>query len=828
MNPRILDSNADIVFFPVRHHSPTAALLLSSLLAKLKPAAVLIEGPSDYNNQIDELLLDHQLPIAIYSYFEDELGERSGAFYPFCIYSPEWQAATQGLIQGAQVQFIDLPWSELCQYSRRRNLYSDEDQNSILYIKALCEELCVDGFSELWDKLIEIENPSLSEYMSRCHHLCYHMRIFSGNDVETIAREECMANYIRSAAESVNGKIVVVTGGMHSYALYSRLMGSDAEKEEFTKLKAEVLPESALPWWLNFKKTPEPAEDDNNSDADLPASEQPEELIPEAREGEEEKSNPDNQKRPPEFATETTGETRGIALTPYSYERLDALTGYESGMPTPGFYHQVYIDRKENRTDSYRALLTKTIRNLREVKKQQISSADLIAVETSAHALAAIRGHKEVWRMDLIDAVISAVLKDEGNFEIPHPFLLAIEESLRGDEVGRLSEQAKLPPLVREVEAGLRAWKLYPEKAEKILHLDLSDDLASTQSMFLHKLEVLKIPGFNLEASPFDDEFEDIQAIETWSIRQDKGFHATVIEASVFGNNLHDAAMAKLLEETSKASSTESAAKALLLASLMGINELAAEIELAIIDLIQNDSDLLRVSAALHHTLYLAKYDRVLKRKPIDSVQQLLLKLFERCLWLLESQGAAKHSNTAIEALMRRLVETSEMLKASAPSARESFIDVLRRLRASQYTEAFLRGTTCGILWTQNEIHNEALVEDLTYFSGATAIGEFLNGLIALAKESLKQRDDLLQSIDQFLLAFSVDEFLEALPKTRMAFSSFTPRERHMLAMKILQLTKSKTAEFDLQSDLDIESATQMLLLEDQMVTTIRKYGLRG
>ncbi len=35
---------------------------------------------------------------------------------------------------------------------------------------------------------------------------------------------------------------------------------------------------------------------------------------------------------------------RGIALTPYSYVQLDSLKGYESGMPNPGFYHQVWED----------------------------------------------------------------------------------------------------------------------------------------------------------------------------------------------------------------------------------------------------------------------------------------------------------------------------------------------------------------------------------------------------------------------------------------------------------------------------------------------------
>ncbi|MBX9567348.1 MAG: hypothetical protein K2X77_00570 [Candidatus Obscuribacterales bacterium] len=829
MNPRILDSAADIVFFPVRHHSPTAALLLSSLLKQVKPSAVLIEGPSDYNEQLSELLLDHQLPIAIYSYFEDALGERSGAFYPFCEYSPEWQAVTQGLRQGAKVEFIDLPWADLSNYSRRRNLYSDEDQGSIPYIKELCKQLEVDDFSELWDKIIEIEDPPLPEYMRRCHYLCYHMRVFGGNDSETIAREECMANFIKRAAEETKGKVVVVTGGMHSYALYARLLGTEEEKHEFTHLKEQVEPDRLLPWWLNFDSGDLSTNDSEQhaSDGNVEDHEVEDHEADQGDEDHDEVERADEKACTPPISNPTAA-VRGLALTPYSYERLDSLTGYESGMPTPGFYHQVFHDRKKNKADSYRVLLMNTITTLRKKKKQQISSADLIAVETSSCALAALRGHKEVWRTDLIDGVISAVLKDERNFDIPHPFLLAIEESLRGDIVGRLSEKAKVPPLVQEVETTLRQWNIYPEKAERILHLELGDELASNQSMFLHKLAVLQIPGIVLKASPFDDDFEDIQPIETWSVQQTTGFHAAVIEASIYGNTLKEAAMAKLLEDTQRDKNTASAAKSLLAACLMGIKELATELQASLLEQIQQDSDLLRVGTALNHTLYLAKYDRVLRSKPLESVQELLLAFFERCLWLLDSQGAASYENRPIEFLMKSLMETDEQLKSSSPAARAYFLDVLKRLRTAANTAAFIRGASCGILWTRNEIQQEALVEDLTYFSSPITIGEFLNGLIALAKESLKQRDDLLKSLDQFLLSFSVDQFLEALPKTRLAFSAFSPRERHMLATKILKLTQATSSDIDLESDLDMESATQMLILEDRISANLRKYGLRG
>ena len=57
-----------LFFFPLRHHSPACARRVRALTRRLKPAAVLIEGPSDFNGRLQELLLPHRLPIAIFSY----------------------------------------------------------------------------------------------------------------------------------------------------------------------------------------------------------------------------------------------------------------------------------------------------------------------------------------------------------------------------------------------------------------------------------------------------------------------------------------------------------------------------------------------------------------------------------------------------------------------------------------------------------------------------------------------------------------------------------------------------------------------------------------
>ena len=64
----LADLKGRVVYFPVRHHSPACARRVREVIELMKPAAVLIEGPSDFNDRIAELFLPHRLPIAIYSY----------------------------------------------------------------------------------------------------------------------------------------------------------------------------------------------------------------------------------------------------------------------------------------------------------------------------------------------------------------------------------------------------------------------------------------------------------------------------------------------------------------------------------------------------------------------------------------------------------------------------------------------------------------------------------------------------------------------------------------------------------------------------------------
>lgn len=63
----------------IRHHSPACARLVKSLIESQRPRYVLIEGPADFNDRVDELFLAHQLPVAIYSYCQYQDGAAPGA-----------------------------------------------------------------------------------------------------------------------------------------------------------------------------------------------------------------------------------------------------------------------------------------------------------------------------------------------------------------------------------------------------------------------------------------------------------------------------------------------------------------------------------------------------------------------------------------------------------------------------------------------------------------------------------------------------------------------------------------------------------------------------
>lgn len=104
---QVHDANQPVIF-GIRHLSPAGAWHLRELLDKLMPELVLIEGPSDFSEEI-VCLPDKNTkpPVAIMAY-TSEPPVRT-ILYPFARYSPEYQAVLWAHENRRECRFIDLP-----------------------------------------------------------------------------------------------------------------------------------------------------------------------------------------------------------------------------------------------------------------------------------------------------------------------------------------------------------------------------------------------------------------------------------------------------------------------------------------------------------------------------------------------------------------------------------------------------------------------------------------------------------------------------------------------------------------------------------------------
>src|SRR5205814_3110337 len=94
--------------FGIRHHGPGSARSLREALEALQPDCLLVEGPPDASDVLPLLAHpDMQPPVALLVYRPDQ--PLRAAFYPFAVFSPEWQAIRYGLARGIPVRFMDLP-----------------------------------------------------------------------------------------------------------------------------------------------------------------------------------------------------------------------------------------------------------------------------------------------------------------------------------------------------------------------------------------------------------------------------------------------------------------------------------------------------------------------------------------------------------------------------------------------------------------------------------------------------------------------------------------------------------------------------------------------
>ncbi|MCO8273165.1 DUF5682 family protein [Actinoplanes sp. TRM 88003] len=96
--------------YGIRHHGPGSARAVVAELERQPPEVLLVEGPPEADSLV-RWVADAGLepPVALLGYASDD--PRRAAFWPFAVFSPEWQAIRWAVERGVPVRFFDLPFA---------------------------------------------------------------------------------------------------------------------------------------------------------------------------------------------------------------------------------------------------------------------------------------------------------------------------------------------------------------------------------------------------------------------------------------------------------------------------------------------------------------------------------------------------------------------------------------------------------------------------------------------------------------------------------------------------------------------------------------------
>lgn len=765
----------------IRHYSPACARLVAARIRALRPHTVLIEGPSDFNSRLGELDLPHRLPIAIFSYYGDDVLSAS-CHAPFASFSPEWVALTTAREIGARVRFMDLPyWHEGArELPQRYTLNNLPGRERYARVSALLQRRCgVDGEDALWDHLFEAEADRIGAD-ARCTealqyalaHYFDELRADEPGHPSDQAREAHMREWI-AWAQASPGPVLVVCGGWHRRALL-----------------------------------------------DVPAPRADEPLL----------------------APPASLHRHGSYLVPYSELQLDAYSGYGAGMPSPAWYRWQH---EQGSASAAEQTLRSVIRALRALKQPlptaQLVQARL-RILGLARLRGHSQALRSDVLDGLLDALVDGPLDAPPPWTSrappgrdTDPRLRAALRALAGDRRGALAAGTPQPPLVGEVRALLAAHDLLAETGPRTLELDRRRRDDDIRAQILWRMRVLDIEGFELlgtgAAGAARALSQDLHFQERWRLSLSPRQAAQLIEAGAFGATLAEAAARRIEGDLRGQPTPAQLLAAVLSAVRAGYLALGGRLaEAARIALLGSaDFSALVEAGRRMRGLVEAGFWGADLAVLLDP----LLALVESQLsWLIEARngplaGADPDDIEAVRFLAWRRHQAA---------AEQALVlgELLHRRALDSAAPPALRGAAAGALWQAAEVDpslafdEAAVVAAARRLPNAGVLGDWLIGLFALARGVATQAPQLVAALDSLIAGFGEDEFLAALPALRQAFGWFPPRERAALAEQVARLhgRGSGLAAALLTLPADVGAAARGMAVQARVRAVMQRFGL--
>lgn len=740
---------AEIILLPIRHHSPACAWHVKKTIEQLIPDRILVEGPCNADAMIPVMVHeDTKAPFAVYYSYRDSAGGISESrghykcYYPFLDYSPELVALREGTKAGARVSFIDLPYGEILAASKEgKGLRREEEKPNYnddyllsrnQYWERLCEKTGLRSFDEFWEKYFEINGIREDSRTWFSHLLSYCTLARQDTPGEVLEEEGCLKReafmaeqILKAAGEKEAKKVLVVTGGFHTPGLQKLI----------SKGQGRNGPE----------KRRIPAEDQE------------------------------------------------VYLMPYSMEAADALNGYASGMPFPGFYQKIWEKLPVCERPYEEAVYDLLVTAGKECQRKEggLSTYDEICACNMADGLAALREKAEPGAYELLDAVLSSYVKGEHNLSTDAP-LEILRRQMTGKRMGKLCDSAQVPPIIRDFEKQCQKFGLkFRSAMESEVTLSIfSMEKHRRMSIFFHRLSFLdtafakRIKGPNLQLGRDKNLIREI-----WKYKWSTQVTAALIDVSVHGATVEEAAAGIVKERLKKELDAKGGALLLTQVFEMGLKEQLWSVFQRMEELILKDSDFYSLSEALR-LLCMVEQLRELYQSGLD-VETLITACCQKLLILLPSMTGIRDEE--LEKCMNVLKLLYQITGRMEGRERESYEEALLLMLQDEKIHPGLDGCIYGLLFGCRRVDAEAVERACRgYLTGTREqmlkTAQFFRGLFFTARDLVFVGKNFAGMLDSFLGQVNEEEFLELLPELRMAFGYFMPREIDRIAQKAADL----------------------------------------
>ena len=757
------DLRSSVLYFPIRHHSPVCSFHLKRAVEAYGPDCILIEGPSNAQHLIPVLVHeDTKPPLALYYAYQDKGGlispekEDYKCYYPFLACSPELTALREAKKRGIDAKFIDLPYMEILSGTARnrgirkegeKQTYNDDYLLSrSLYLKLLCEKTGLRDFEEFWEKYFEIQglfqdtDLFVRQMLTYCGLSRFHTPDEELEAEGCILRERYMAEQIARASKDYK-KILVVTGGFHTYGL-GRLLKKEEEGG------------------LSFLGEPVDLHGPNQG-------------------------------------------LQSVYPMAYTMEAADALNGYASGMQSPGFYHQIWkrLEAGEGPEKAYQDAVLHflaTSGKRARGKDESISAYDEICALSMAEGLAELRGKKGPGLYELRDSALACFVKGEHSLSTDAAMRI-LSRLTTGEQTGALCEEAMRPPLLTDFEkqCAFFGLKIHSTTEQEITLEIFAKEKHLLLSRFFNRAEFLSC-GFakRKKSSDLISRRDRSRIRESWSYKWSAHVTAALIDSSVSGATLEEAARSLLQRRFAETTGCRQGAELLVKSFLMGLFDEQNRMGEQFAKILAEDGDFFSLSRGFSHLAMLDELQDLYQIRGKMDLEKMTDTCFRKILQLLPFMGQTgeEQKQECMECL-RSLYQATG--KRAYAELRPAFLESVMRMLERKPLNPGIEGASLGLLYGCDGSFGEKIKAAAEgYIHGTEEMrsksAAFLHGLFFTAHDFVFISEDFIGMIDGLLQRLSVEEFLKLLPELRLAFSYFTPLETDRIAGRAAALYGKK------------------------------------